>query len=131
MFFIRIVVLAFLTVAPPAFGQTAIAAKQATADAPSAQPGYLGVMVTPLDERAAQQLGLENTEGALIQAVRKSSPAAKAGLQPNDVILSVNNTPISDVSEFGQLVAELAPHHKVKLVLMRDRKLIHLTAILA
>jgi serine protease Do len=132
MLLIRIVVLAFLPlVLPASFQQTAMAAQQEAADTASTQPGYLGVMVTPLNEQVAHQLGLGNTEGAFVQAVRESSPAAKAGLQPKDVILSVNNTPISDVSEFGQLVAELPPHRKVKLALMRDRKLLQVTAVLA
>ncbi len=131
MFALRTLLLApliFLTL--PGFVGRTVAAHSANDQNSVKQLGYLGVAVASLDRETAQQSGLSNTQGALVHGVWPDSPAAKAGLQPDDVILAVNNKQISGIVEFGQLVADLAPHHKVRLAIIRDGKKITLTAIL-
>ncbi|MDR2208158.1 MAG: DegQ family serine endoprotease [Azoarcus sp.] len=60
----------------------------------------LGLSLRPLDSREAAQLGV--TGGLLIEGV--SGQAARAGLRGGDVILSLNNQPVTSPAQFQQLV---------------------------
>jgi serine protease Do len=53
------------------------------------------------------QLGLPaNTQGVVISDLDPDSPAAQAGLQPGDIIQSVNRQPVNNVTEFNRLAAQ-------------------------
>jgi serine protease Do len=59
---------------------------------------YLGVLIAPVDREAAAQLGLDRPRGALVADVGRDTPAARAGLQPGDVILAVDGAEVDDRS---------------------------------
>ena len=66
----------------------------ATADATAQEAGGLGLVVVDVNPAIRQQLGLEdNVMGAVIKEVAADSVAAKAGLRPGDLIVSVNGKP--------------------------------------
>lgn len=67
---------------------------------------WLGVVMRPLNERLAHQLGLSDTKGALIAATMAGSPADRAGLSGGDVIVSFNGEPIRDGNDLRIRVAE-------------------------
>jgi Do/DeqQ family serine protease len=56
--------------------------------------GQLGISVEPVTSEIANRLKLKRAGGVLITDVEPGSPAAEAGLQPNDVILEVNHQPV-------------------------------------
>ena len=62
--------------------------------------GYLGVMLDTrqLDTTTARKLNLPNNKGALIREVQPGSPAAQAGLKPNDVIVRLADHDVTDSS---------------------------------
>jgi serine protease Do len=62
--------------------------------------GKLGLTARALSPEEAGQLGVRG--GLAIEDV--SGPAANAGLRPGDVILALNNQPVTDVAQFRQLV---------------------------
>src|SRR6266498_1957464 len=66
--------------------------------------GRLGVTVQPVDQALAENFGLKSPQGALVSSVQKGSPAAKAGLEPGDVILKFNGTPINRSSDLPSMV---------------------------
>lgn len=51
---------------------------------------YMGIMYKPLDEQLAADLGIKNAQGVIIEDVDSDSPAAKAKLQREDVILQLD-----------------------------------------
>jgi S1-C subfamily serine protease len=57
---------------------------------------WLGAKLAPLDAGSAARLGLKRRLGAVVTAVIADSPAARAGLQVNDVVTSIDGTPIED-----------------------------------
>ncbi len=79
------------------------------------QRGRLGVIIQPVDEPLAKALGLPKAEGALIDEVEPGGPAAKAGIEPGDVILSVESTPIAQAHDLPRLVARHKPGSKVTM----------------
>ncbi len=57
--------------------------------------GFIGVAMTDIDEESAKSLGLKQTDGALITQVIPDSPAAKAGLEPYDLIVEFDGKKVS------------------------------------
>jgi serine protease Do len=83
-----------------------------------ARNGQLGLAVRPLDPEEQQQAGVEG--GLLVEGV--AGPAARAGLQPGDVILQVNGTPIRSVEQLRKVTAQSGKHMAV-LVQRDDARL--------
>jgi serine protease Do/serine protease DegQ len=85
--------------------------------------GYLGVSSDTLTADVAVQLGLpKDTRGVVVTDLDPESPAEKAGLKRSDVILSINNHPITNWEELRLLVSQLVPESKATLKVMRDGK---------
>jgi serine protease Do len=76
----------------------------------------------------AENFGLAKPEGALVSSLQKDSAAAKAGLEPGDVILKFDGKPIGRSSELPPLVAAVKPGSKVAIEVWREGKAKELTA---
>jgi len=86
--------------------------------------GQIGVALDPrpIDATMAKGLGMSDTQGALVNEVVPGSPSAKAGLQPMDVIRSVNKTQIRDASQVPPMIGVMVPGSSVVLDVLRDGK---------
>lgn len=93
--------------------------------------GRIGVQIQPLTQELAQSFGLKSTDGALVSLVEPSGPAAKAGLQPGDVILRFNNQPVKSSNELPLIVANVHPGSKVPLSLWRKGKELNVSVTVA
>ncbi len=83
--------------------------------------GRLGVAVQGMNQTLADSFGMQKPQGALVSSVDPGGPAAKGGLQPGDVILSVNGEPVGDSSDLPSQVASLAPGSKATVQVWRDK----------
>jgi serine protease DegQ len=81
--------------------------------------GWVGVEPTALTPELAETFGLKQTEGVIIIGVLQNAPAAKAGLKPGDVLLSVAGQEVRSVGELLTMIASLKPGEPVKLAVMR------------
>jgi serine protease Do len=81
--------------------------------------GRLGVAIQPVSQSLAKSFGLERPMGALVAGVEPGSPAAKAGLQSGDVVLSVNGKPIERSSELPPIIAAVKPGSQAQLEVWR------------
>ncbi|GAB4180175.1 MAG: hypothetical protein Fur0032_21040 [Terrimicrobiaceae bacterium] len=85
---------------------------------------WFGAMVRPLSTQVARQLGLADTRGALILGTYEDSPAARAGLQPGDVITSYAGKPIVDHIDLRNRVVETPIGNTIDLTILRKGKTI-------
>jgi len=84
--------------------------------------GKLGVAIQPVDADAADLLGLDSANGALVYNVEEGSPAARAGIRRGDVIVEFNGVAIKAMEELPQLVASTPIGQRSKVVVVRKSK---------
>ncbi len=90
--------------------------------------GWLGIEVQPLTPELAESFGLEGRPGIVVAGVYRDGPAQKAGLQPGDLILSIDGEPASDGRRSMNQVARAKPGEKTSIEVMRNGKPLELTA---
>ena len=84
--------------------------------------GWLGVQIQKLTEPLAESMKLPRPQGALVTRVTPDSPAARAGLEVGDVILSFNDHEVADMKDLPRLVADTAPGQNTQLTVWRQGK---------
>ncbi len=89
--------------------------------------GWLGVQVQNVTEEIATGLGLQEPKGALVAKVSPDSPAAAAGLQPSDVILTFDGQPIENMRSLPRAVAATSIGKSVAVELLRKGQHLDLT----
>lgn len=94
------------------------------------QRGWLGVDIENVSNELADQLDLPSVSGVLISSVAKDGGAYDAGVKSNDIVLSVNNIATGNISVFMEVLGTLKPGDTVVLKIIRNKKMISLTAIL-
>jgi hypothetical protein len=92
--------------------------------------GWLGVHSVPLPDALRDQLDIPPDKGILIEFVAANGPAANAGLQPNDIILSLNNKPVSDVADFKARLKSLPEGSAISMDCLRKGKPLPIKATL-
>jgi serine protease Do len=91
--------------------------------------GYLGVTVQDLDESAANALGIEKNRGELVQSVTAGAGAARAGIQQGDVIITINNRPVTPDDSLSYIVSSLPAGTRVPIELIRKGQRRTVTAV--
>jgi serine protease Do len=84
--------------------------------------GWLGVQIQPVTSEVADAMGLKQVSGALVDEPQANGPAAKAGIKPGDVIVSVDGQPIHDSRDLAQKIGAKTPGASVQLEVMREGK---------
>jgi serine protease Do len=84
--------------------------------------GRLGILIQEVNQGLADSFGLDSPKGALVASVEPNSPAARAGLQPGDVIIKFNGREIGQSAELPPLVAATAPGSDVTVEIWRQGK---------
>ncbi|MEO1676435.1 MAG: Do family serine endopeptidase, partial [Pseudomonadota bacterium] len=84
--------------------------------------GYLGVGVSELTNDQAREAGFERARGAFVTRVTPQSPAARAGIEARDIIISFNRIAVNNSRELTRAVAETPVGATVPVVLVRARK---------
>jgi serine protease Do len=86
--------------------------------------GVIGVRVSrdPLTKETATAFGLPSTRGAVLSSITPGGPAAKAGLEPGDVIVEFNGRPVEDSDALVQMVVATKPGTSVPVTIYRDKQ---------
>jgi len=81
---------------------------------------YLGVMSEGVTPALAKAFHEKEVGGALVAQVTPDSPAAHAGIEKGDIILSVNGKPVNDSAQLRMTISLMQPGSAVNLKLLRD-----------
>ena len=87
------------------------------------QRGYLGVNIGELTPEVAEALNLKKDQrGVIITNLPKDSPGAKGGLQRSDVVVAIDDKPVTSPQELRFSIASKLPGSRVELRVLRDGK---------
>lgn len=81
--------------------------------------GRIGVQIDQVSKDVAESIGLGAPRGALVRGVEPNSPAAKAGVEPGDIILKFNGKDIDKSVDLPRLVGNTKPGSKGSLTVFR------------
>jgi serine protease Do len=81
--------------------------------------GEIGIHVQSLTPSLATGLGLPTDQGVIISDVLPGSPAEKAGLKIQDIILTVNHKPVASLPMFGLYMLMLRAGDRVNIEVLR------------
>ena len=93
--------------------------------------GYLGLSIQPVSDEIADSLGLPHDRGELVRLVLPEKPAAVAGIRVGDIVMKVNNRPVSPDLTLSAIVSEVTPGTKIPVEVLRGGKTMTLYAVVA
>jgi len=82
--------------------------------------GYIGVSLDRIDPEAAEALRVERNRGELITSVTPGGPAARAGVQPLDVVLTVAGQPVTPDASLAYLISQQPIGSSVPIEVIRN-----------
>ncbi len=82
--------------------------------------GWLGVQIQTVNSDLAKSFGMDKPRGALVGQVDESGPAAKAGVQTGDIIISFDGHAVDSSAELPPLVGSTAIGRSVEMKVLRD-----------
>ncbi len=92
--------------------------------------GYIGVMISAVDQTMASALGMKEAKGVLVQSTVKGGAGEAAGLKEGDVILSVDGKEVNAGNELQSYIATHHPGDRVIVKIYRDGSVIEKTVAL-
>jgi serine protease DegQ len=81
--------------------------------------GRLGVVVQDVTPEMTESLNLTTPQGALVTQVEDGSPAERAGIRPGDVIVAVDDLPVTSASDLRNRLGLVPLGERVEVDLMR------------
>ncbi len=93
--------------------------------------GRIGVEAGGVSKELAESLGLTKSQGALVGRVMDNSPAAKAGIEPGDIILKFDGKAIEKSSDLPRTVGGTKPNTKTTVSVLRRGKTLDLPIVVA
>ncbi len=90
--------------------------------------GFIGISAQDLSPDLAEALNVKAPGGAVIVSIVKGSPAEEAGLQPGDVIVTVNRKEVRNANDVRNLIGLLPVGEKITFEFYREGKKQKLTA---
>ena len=84
--------------------------------------GRIGIQISAVPREGFEDLGLKTRAGAIVSAVTPGAAAAKAGLEPGDVIVEFNGRPVTKSDDLQHAVVGTRPGTSVPLKLLRNKQ---------
>lgn len=81
--------------------------------------GYLGLVPVDLTPKSAERYGVK--DGVLVQSVETGSPADRAGVQVEDVVVEFAGKKTTDSIGLRDIISSAQPGSKIKMVVVRDK----------
>ena len=86
------------------------------------QRAILGVTIQDITQELAKENNITELKGVYINGLRDNGAAKKAGIKTGDIIISVNNIAVNNVSELQEQISKYRPNDQVNVIVKRDNK---------
>ena len=84
--------------------------------------GWLGVGIQNISKQVAEYYGIKSRKGVLVTEVFPNDPAGLAGIEPHDIILSINGKEVGTAREITSMIANIGVGETVKIKVLRNGK---------
>ena len=84
--------------------------------------GYFGIEPEDITQEMAATLKLARNDGVLVRGVLRTAPAGRAGMEPLDIILAINDNEVRDTATMLNQIAALPPGTVARVNVLRDGK---------
>lgn len=84
--------------------------------------GWLGIEVQELTPQLAESFGMADTRGLIIAGIFRNSPAHIAGMQPGDIMVSINKQPIQGRRSSMDQIAKYKPGEEITIEVIRNNQ---------
>ena len=91
---------------------------------------FLGISIRPITPAIRAQLQIPKGEGVVIGGVKPGSPAEKAGLSPQDILLAIDNKPIVSVSDLSTALTSKKSGETLRLTVLRKGETLKIDTLL-
>jgi serine protease Do len=98
------------------------AAKEQLIETGEVQRGFVGIGMQPIAQDLVDFFKLENNKGVVIISVVEDSPADKAGLEKDDVVVQIDDKKIEDPQDLRNVIGFTTPGTEVEFKIIRDGK---------
>ncbi len=92
--------------------------------------GWLGVRIQSVTEDIAESVGIKENVGALVAGVTPDGPAAKAGIEPGDVVTRFDHKEVSSMRGLPRIVSQTPIGKKVDVEILRKGQKLTLQAVI-
>jgi serine protease Do len=92
--------------------------------------GWLGVQMSDISIEQAASLGVFPAKGVVVSSVLPGQPAARGGVQKQDVIVSINDTAVESPRDMIRMIGGLEAGKVVHLTILRKGKMVQLAVAL-
>lgn len=89
--------------------------------------GWIGVEPQDITPEIARSFHLKQASGAIVAGVLQGAPADKGGVRPGDIIVGVNDQPVTETVNLLNAIAQIAPGSAATLHVVRGNKPVELT----
>lgn len=83
---------------------------------------WTGLDVQTIDSRVAKYFGLDKVEGVIVSDVKRNSPASNAGFKIGDIIVEINDEPISNEGSLNGLVSDARAGDVWNVRILREKQ---------
>jgi serine protease Do/serine protease DegQ len=83
--------------------------------------GRIGVGIQDMTPELAKNLGIDQTEGALVGTIEKGSPAETAGVKAGDVVVAMDGKPVHGMTDLRNRIGLMTVGSTVDLTVLRDK----------
>jgi serine protease DegQ len=88
--------------------------------------GFFGMELSDITPDSVDALRLKRKEGVYVRGLVHNSPASSAGMEPGDVVESINGSPVSDRRALLNQIAQLDPGTTASVQVLRQGKELNL-----
>ncbi|WP_064601842.1 outer membrane-stress sensor serine endopeptidase DegS [Photobacterium sp. J15] len=93
--------------------------------------GYIGIEARDINPVMARLYDADQISGIIVIGMDPSGPAAKAGFQVQDILIEINDKPVTDRRNVLDIVTELRPGNYVNMKVLRNGKPVTLSVLIA
>jgi serine protease DegQ len=91
--------------------------------------GWFGIEVVSITPELAESLGLKSTEGAIVGAIERGSPADRGGIKLGDILQSIDGSRVTDMTTAQNAIAAAAPGKTVAVRVLRRNQPVQLEVV--